>query len=120
MNSSVAIVVTGGEQVVPHPGDLSGVIGLVVALLDQHRETAGDQALEQLDIAAGAGHHAQTGVVGDEIGHLIRHDVLIQFAALDEIQIGVADPGLTTAATSSRSPGQPQNLSAMVRLAGPQ
>ena len=60
MNSPLGFVVTGGVQVVPHPGDLAGVIRLVVALLHQDREAAGDQALDQVDIAAGAGDDAES------------------------------------------------------------
>ncbi len=48
-------IVAGDEQIMPHPGDFAGVIPLVVAFFDQHREAVGQEAFDHLDLSAVSG-----------------------------------------------------------------
>ncbi len=87
------IVITGGEEIMSQPGNLTRVVRLVIPFFDQHGVAAGDQALDQLDIASVADDDVIVRFIGHKISHFVGHDVLIPEALLNKIQCRVLDTG---------------------------
>ena len=70
-------VIIGVEgQVMPHPI----IVGRVVALLDHHRVTGSDEALDRLQVASDPYYRLQVGSLFDEGHHLGGQDILVVLA----------------------------------------
>ena len=67
------IIIAVDDHEMAHPP----VIRRVMTLFDDHRETGGDEALYQIDVAAHTAYRFEVGLRLDEAHHLFRHDVLV-------------------------------------------
>ena len=90
----LAVIITGREGIMAGP--LQGILrweGLIDAFFSDQRKASRDQPLDQVQIATVAVEGLQRGMVIHVIDQLIRHDIHIGVAVVNESVIRIVCPG---------------------------